>query len=121
MAGPDPDETALTFKLPTPRFTSLKDLRVAMWAEQPGQATDGETVAKLHELAAALEREGATVSRHCPARIRSNRGLHPYLRLLDAAWSGRISDDVVRTKRQRRPACQPATWTPMRSWCEWST
>ena len=43
LAAPDPDETGLTLNLPAPRFSSLKDLRVAVWAEQPGQATDSET------------------------------------------------------------------------------
>jgi amidase len=101
MEGPDPAETVLTVKLPMPRFTSLKDLRVAMWAEQPGQATDGETVAKLHELAAALEREGATVSRTARPEFDPTEAFTLYLRLLDAGWSGRISDEVVQAKRRR--------------------
>ena len=101
MEGSDPDETALTVKLPMPRFTSLKELRVAMWAEQPGQATDGETVVKLHELAAALEREGATVSRTARPEFDPTEAFTLYLRLLDAAWSGRISDEVVQAKRRR--------------------
>ena len=63
LAGPDPDESGLTLKLPVPRFASLKDLRVAVWAEQPGQTTDTETVSAILALANALERQGATVSR----------------------------------------------------------
>ena len=40
MAGPDEAETGLRLQLPAPRLTELKGLRVAVWAEQPGQATD---------------------------------------------------------------------------------
>lgn len=63
LAGPDPDETGLSLNLPAPRFTSLTDLRVAVWAEQPGQTTDQETVAMMHGLADTLERQGVTVTR----------------------------------------------------------
>jgi len=101
MAGPDPDETALSITLPPPRFNSLKDLRVAVWAEQPGQATDSETVAKLHELADALQRQGATVSRNARPAFDAAEAYALYLRLLDAGWSGRVTDEVVQAKRQR--------------------
>lgn len=101
MAGPDPDETAMTVALPAPRFSSLKDLRVAMWAEQPGQATDAETVAKLHELAGALERQGATVSRTARPDFDPTEAYTLYLRLLDAGWSGRNTEDVQQAKRER--------------------
>jgi amidase len=108
LAGPDPDETALTLNLPPPRFTSLKELRVAIWAEQPGQATDHETVAKLHELATALEREGATVSRTARPEFDPTTAFTLYLRLLDAGWSGRVSDEVVQTRRKRAAGLSPS-------------
>ena len=101
LAGPDPDETAMTMLLPVPRFTSLKELRVAVWAEQPGQATDQETTAKLLELADALQREGATVSRTARPVFDATEAYHLYLRLLDAGWSGRNTEQVTANKRKR--------------------
>ena len=104
LAGPDPDETAMTMVLPPPRFTSLKELRVAVWAEQPGQATDQETTATLLELADALQREGATVSRTARPAFDATEAYHLYLRLLDAGWSGRSTEDVIARKRKRAAA-----------------
>jgi amidase len=104
LAGPDPDETGLTMTLPAPRFSGLKDLRVAVWAEQPGQATDSETSAKLLELAGALERQGVTVSRTARPAFDPVEAYHLYLKLLDCAWSMRITDEVVANKLARAAA-----------------
>lgn len=104
LAGPDPDETAMTMTLPAPCFTSLKQLRVAVWAEQPGQVTDHETTATLLELADALEREGVTVSRTARPAFDATEAYHLYLQLLDAGWSGRSSEEVIATKRKRLAA-----------------
>ena len=101
LAGPDPDETAMTITLPAPRFTSLKELRVAVWADQPGQVTDHETTAKLLELADALEREGVTVSRTARPGFDATEAYQLYLQLLDAGWSGRSSEQVIANKRKR--------------------
>jgi amidase len=101
LAGPDPDETAMTMTLPAPRFTGLKDLRVAVWAAQPGQVTDQETTAKLLELADGLERQGVTVSRTARPAFDPTEAYLLYLQLLDAAWSGRLSEDVIAGKRRR--------------------
>ena len=100
LAGPDPAETALTLNLPPPRTTSLKDLRVAVWSHEPGQATDVELVAKLDELASFLEREGATVSRTARPAFAAVDAYHLYLRLLDTAWSGRLSEQVLADRRE---------------------
>jgi amidase len=108
LAGPDPDESGLTSNLPSPRFTGLKDLRVAVWAEQPGQTTDSETVAAILALADGLERQGATVSRTARPPFDPTEAYHLYLRLLDTAWSIRTSDAVVEA-RQKRLASLPDT------------
>ncbi len=107
LAGPDPDETGLTLTLPAPRFSGLRDLRVAVWADEPGSYTDGETSAKLLELADALERQGVTVSRTARPAFDPTEAYRLFLQLLDTAWSGRISDDVVAAKRQRAAALPP--------------
>jgi len=107
LAGPDPDETAMTLTLPAPRFTGLRDLRVAVWAEQPGQVTDAETTAKLLELADALERQGVTVSRTARPAFDPTEAYHLYLRLLDAAWSARTTEEVLVARRRRVAVLPP--------------
>jgi amidase len=99
LAGPDPSETGLTFNLPAPRTTTLRELRVAVWSHEQGQETDSELVAKLDELAALLEREGATVSRTARPPFAALDAYHLYLRLLDAAWSGRQTEQALADKR----------------------
>jgi amidase len=107
LAGPDPDETGLTLNLPAPRFTSLKDLRVAVWADQPGHVTDSETVAAVHALADGLERQGVTISRTARPDFDPTEAFRLYLRLLDTAWSIRASDEQVETNRKRAAALSP--------------
>jgi amidase len=107
LAGPDPDETGLTITLPAPRCTALKDLRVAVWVEQPDQSTDRETVAAMHALADGLERQGAAVSRTARPDFDPTAAYHLYLRLLDTGWSGRSTDAEVEDKRRRAAAVSP--------------
>ncbi|HEY4041751.1 MAG TPA: amidase [Rhodopila sp.] len=107
LAGPDPDETALTLNLPPPRFTTLRDMRVAVWADQPGQVTDSETVAAMHALADSLERQGVTVNRTARPDFDPTAVYHLYLRLLDTAWSGRSTDAQIEQQRQRSAALSP--------------
>jgi amidase len=99
LAGPDPDEMGLTYNLPAPRTTSLRELRVAVWSHENGQATDDELVAKLDELADFLEQQGATVSRVARPEFDPVDAYHLYLKLLDSAWSGRLSEAQLAEKR----------------------
>jgi amidase len=104
LAGPDPAETGLTLNLPPPRATTLKDLRVAVWADQPGHATDQETVAAMHALADGLQRQGVTVSRTARPDFDPTAAYRLCLRLLDTAWSARNTDAQVEEKRQKAAA-----------------
>jgi amidase len=104
LGRPDPDESGLTLNLPPPRFTGLKDLRVAVWAEQPGQATDSETVTAILTLAEALERQGTTVSRTARPEFHPTEAYHLYLRLLDTAWSRTTPDPTLQDRRRRLAA-----------------
>lgn len=108
MAGPDEVETALRVGLPSPRSFVLKGLRVAVWAEQDGQATDAETVALLHELARFLRREGARVSMTARPEFDPTEAYHVYLRLLHAAMSARASEQELEEMR-RVAASRPAS------------
>jgi amidase len=104
LSSPDPDETGLTLNLPAPRFTSLKDMRIAVWADQPHQTTDAETVAAINGLADELERQGATISRSARPDFDPTAAYHLYLRLLDTAWSGRATDAAIAAQRKRAAA-----------------
>jgi len=107
LAGPDPDETALTYTLPPPRFGALKALRVAVWAEQPGVAQDAETTAAMNRVADELEKQGAKVDRAARPEFDPMDAYHLYLRLLDTAWSGRMTDEQVGHQRRRVADLQP--------------
>ncbi len=102
LAQPDPDESGLTVTLPPSRATSLKTLRVAVWADEPGQTTDAETVAAMHALADSLERQGVTVSRVARPDFAAVEAFHLYLQLLDAGWSARNSAELLAMKRATR-------------------
>jgi amidase len=102
LARPDPDETGLTIALPAPRATAIRDLRVAIWAREPGQAEDPETTATLEALAGFLAREGATVSATARPPFDATDSYHLYLRLLDAAWSRHDSEEQLAIKRHAR-------------------
>ncbi len=107
MAGPDPAETRLATSLPPPRASRLQDLRIAVWTEEPGQETDQELVGKLDALADHLEREGATVSRTARPAFDAAEAFHLYLKLLDAAWSARNSEEFLARKREAAARLSP--------------
>jgi amidase len=107
LAGPDPDETGLTYVLPTPRVTSLKALRVVVWSHQPGQATDTETVAAIDAMAGELERMGCTVSRTARPEFDPLEAFHIYLQALDSAWSARATEAILEAKRKRLATQDP--------------
>ena len=99
IAGPDESESGLAVTLPPPRATRLADLRIAVWSHEPGHATDPETVALIEQLAAHLESEGAEVSRVARPDIDVTEAWHLFLTLLDAALSGRLTDQALAERR----------------------
>lgn len=107
LAGPDADETGLTVTLPPPRTTRLADLRFAVWAQEPGQPTDPETVALLGQLADHLAQQGATVSRTARPAFDPAEALQLYLTLLDCAWSGRLTEERMAERRTARAQLSP--------------
>jgi amidase len=94
-AHPDPADTAMRPELPSPRFSSLRDLRVAVWSHEPGQPIEHETVAAIDALADRLEQQGARVGRAARPAFDPLDAYRHYLALLNAAWSGSASDAIV--------------------------
>lgn len=107
MAGPDEAETGLRLALPAPRVAGLRGLRVAVWAEQPGQPTEPAITAALRALADALEREGAVVDRAARPEFDPVAAYELYLKLLFAALSSRASDADRAETRARSKALGP--------------
>src|SRR6185312_11493780 len=85
----------------------LKALRVAVWPDEPGQATDHETVAAIEAMAAELERQGATVSRTARPAFDATEAFHVYLQALDAGWSARATEAVLNAKRKALAELDP--------------
>jgi amidase len=108
LAGPDPDETRLTYNLPPPRVVDLKALRVAVWSSEPGQETDTETVAAIDAMADNLERLGCVVSRTARPDFDATEAFHIYLRALDAGWSARATEEILEAKRKALATLDPA-------------
>jgi amidase len=107
IGQPDPVETALAVKLPAPRVRTIEGLRVAVWASEPRQPTDAESVEKIEELARFLRRAGAKVSLSARPEFDPVEVFHIYLRTLSAALSGRASEEMLAREREgaaRRPA-----------------
>ncbi len=92
LAGPEEAETGLHFVLPPPRQSQLRGLRIAVWAEEPGQATDPAMTAALLDLAGALEQAGVVVGRTARPAFDPAEAFDLFLKLLAAALSGRARD-----------------------------
>jgi amidase len=106
LAGPDPADTRLTFNLPEPRATRLRDLRIAVWSQEPGQATSSDTIAAIDGLAAQLECEGAMVSRNVRPDFDPAEAYRLYVALLEAALSARDSEQELARKRSAKAQLQ---------------
>jgi amidase len=104
IAGPDPAEGPADIVLSASRVTSPRGLRVAVWAEQPGQATDSETIAAVHAAAEKLAAAGAIIDTTARPAFDPTEAYHLYLRLLDAALSGRMPEAALEKRRAAKAA-----------------
>jgi len=107
IARPDPVSDTGSVVLPQPRAMRLADLRIAVWSSEPGQETDEEITAHLEATADFLERQGVRVSRTARPAFKVIDAFHLYLRLLNAALSGRAREEMLERMREakaRRPA-----------------
>jgi amidase len=104
IMGPDPDETAQKFVLPPVRTTRASELRVAVWAHEPGQATSDATVAAVEEAGRRLESLGARVDFSARPDVDTTEAFHLYVKLLDAALSARLPDHALERRRAGKAA-----------------
>lgn len=99
LAGPDPLDTRMTLNMPEPHAHRLRDLRIAVWSQEPGQATSSEITIAIETLAAQLEREGAQVSRTARPNFDPVDAYRLYIALLEAALGARDSEEELARKR----------------------
>ncbi len=107
MQGPERSETDLAYDLPPPRRTTLKGLRVAVWASDAATQTDDETSALLLNLARHLEQSGAKVDRDARPGFDPARAFEVYVKLLSAALSARASPEELESTAERAAARDP--------------
>jgi len=107
IALPDPLDASYKLALPSPRVTEAPGLRVAVWASEPGQATDPETTALIEAVGAHLAEAGAEVSYTARPAFDVTEAFHLYLTLLDAALSARLPPAFLEQKRQGKAALRP--------------
>jgi len=99
----DPLESGLRMVLPQPRARRLADLRVAVWASQPGQPTSPEISAAVEATGRFCAAEGAHVSFTARPEFDPTAAYHVYLKLLDAALSGRMPEAALAHRRAGLP------------------
>lgn len=101
LAGPDESQTAMQFALPAPRLRSLRGLRIAVWPRDPATHTDREISDAIEGLAKHLKREGAKVSLTARPSFDPREAFNVYLKLLSAAMSGRLAEDMRERIKER--------------------
>ncbi len=104
IGHPDPEETALRFTLPPPRTRALSELRIAVWAEEPGQATSAQTSAMIREAAAFFAAGGAMISHTARPDFDPVQAYHLFLSLLDAALSARLPPSLIAERQKAKAA-----------------
>lgn len=96
MAGPDEiDGAGWTLRLPGPRTSGLRGLRVAVVTEDANAEVDTRYSALLADLARALRKGGAKVSMTARPAFDTAAMARLYILLLRAATSARLSDAAV--------------------------
>ena len=97
MAGPDAvDGRGWTLSLPRSKKKKLRDFKVAVLLTDPNAEVDESVQALLSKLASFLSRNKVEVSRKARPAIDTAELNDVYIRILRAATSGRMPDDVYR-------------------------
>ena len=96
MAGPaEREAVGWTLTLPKARFTSLKGLRVAVWANDEIAPVTSEIADRAHGVADTLARLGATVSDSARPDFDLAQAHINYQLLLNSVMSMALSEDQV--------------------------
>ena len=95
IAGPEAIDAGLRLKLPPPRTTGFKGLRVAIMPTHPLSEVDEAIQSRLADLAKFLRKEGAKVSLTARPDYDMTLGHQLYIMLLRATTSGRSTDEQI--------------------------
>ena len=108
MAGPaDREALGWQLSLPAADFKSLKDLRVAIWANDEMAPVTAETAERAAMVGETLAKLGATVSDTARPEIDPVSAQQNYQTLLTSVMSAALPDDVVKEAEARAAALDP--------------
>jgi amidase len=101
MAGPDTlQQTMWKLDLPAPRHRSLREYRVAVWADSPLCDTDASVRERLDAAAAAIAKAGAKVDSDAPRPMPDAEQHRLFMTLLRGATASRLSDQDFAAQKE---------------------
>ena len=96
IAGPEPlNAHGWRLNLPRPEYSSLKDFRVAVWADDPIAPVARDVADRAQTLANQLAKAGATVSDSARPAIDPQHSHATYIYMLNGALAAGIPDDQL--------------------------
>ena len=109
MAGPD-EIMARGYRLNLPELNgrTLKDLRVAVWADDERVPVSAEVRARVEQVAAAFRDGGATVDEAAQPAFDASHGHETYEVLLQATMAARMPDAEYESLREYVATLDPA-------------
>lgn len=108
IAGPDPIETAgWRLQLAPPRGNALADYRIAVMLDDPNCEVDGEVQDILQGVADFLASQGVRVSDRARPDIDTSHLHAVYIKLLRAATSRRLTDDLFQSQLETARGLDP--------------
>jgi amidase len=109
IAGPSAlDAPGWQLKLPPPRATALGDYRVAVWATDELSPASSAITNRIHEVADALGKSGATVSEVARPEFSARESHYTYLSLLNSFLSAGLSDSEYQAAKENAAGFDPS-------------
>ncbi len=95
IAAPnDLDRKGKRWDLPKPRHNSLKDFRIALWADTKHYPVDPGYLEAIHAFAEDLRRAGAKIDDKARPAIDPEESNETYIATLFGMWGGGLSDEA---------------------------
>jgi amidase len=99
-----PTARAWRLELPSPVKTSLKQYKIAIWADDPSCRVHDDLTAAAERVACALERCGATVNRTARPDLDTQKNVRTYFKLTAANAAVGMTDEDEETHLRESPA-----------------
>jgi amidase len=109
MAGPDPVEAGIAYKLelPAARHNALKDFRILLIDSDPLMPTDKDVRGSIGNLSVSLGKAGVTVTRNSPLLPDFASSSRIYMRLLHALTGASFPTDIQEGARAAAAELEP--------------